>query len=78
MSITNSAELYLINRKTLTEFGESIANGPTAESVQLARDNIRHAKRLLAQTEIEYADRRKAEKRRERARKAALTPELVD
>ncbi|SIT50483.1 hypothetical protein BN2476_830054 [Paraburkholderia piptadeniae] len=77
MTTTNSAELFLDNRKTLVAFGESIANGPTADSVQLARDNVRHAKRLLAQTEIEHADSRKAAKRIKRARESAWQPEAA-
>ncbi|HDR9065523.1 TPA: hypothetical protein ACU967_002281 [Burkholderia contaminans] len=75
MSITNSAELLLTNRATLAAFGESIANGPTPASVQLARDNVRHAKRLLAQTEVEHAERRNTTRRIERARASLLAPE---
>ncbi|MBD1412898.1 hypothetical protein NUJ30_08230 [Burkholderia contaminans] len=74
---SNSAELFITNRVTLHSVGESIANGPTAQSVELARANVRHAKRLLAKIEEEHAEARKTEKRRERDRTRAWLPELA-
>ncbi|KVZ18605.1 hypothetical protein [Burkholderia stagnalis] len=69
---SNSAELLIANRATLHSVGDSIANGPTAKSVELARANVRNAKRLLAKVEEEHAHARSAEKRREHLRRSAV------
>jgi hypothetical protein len=58
---TNTSELYLATRGALDHVGLTITNGSTHETVQYARETVRHAKRMLAAVEIESAERRKAE-----------------
>lgn len=70
---TNSAELFIKNRATLNSFGESIANGPTLESVNLAEENVTRAHALLSQVEQEYAEKILADMRRDEARAKTAT-----
>lgn len=73
----NTSALFLDTRNALDRVGLSITNGATSDSIQHARATVRHAKRMLALIEIEAAQRRKEETRRQRARDAAWTPEAL-
>jgi hypothetical protein len=67
--MANSAELYMTSRKNLDRVGDSMASGPTEESLLLLREHMRNAADMYAVACLEVSEKRLREAIRVNGRK---------
>lgn len=67
--MANSAELYMTSRKNLDRIADSMASGPTADSISLLRDLMRNVSDLYAVACLEVSEKRLREAIRVNGRK---------